>query len=112
MEHFVDFCINAAPFVMYSAILVKLHAVWWEVRHCKSCPRCRRLSCVVGILAVCTLLFIFANAYALLDMGRTLFSMRVFQMFVFGNCVAYWLVLDLVSKELEHDDGSREGKMT
>lgn len=103
MMHLLDFLITAVPFVIYSATLVKLHVVWCGVRQCKECARCKRLASVVGILAVCTLLFIIANAYALLDLGKTLFSMRVFQMFVVGNCVAYWLVLDLVAKDADHE---------
>lgn len=30
-------------------------------------------------------------------------SMRVFQMFVLSNCMAYWLILDLITKDARED---------
>lgn len=63
-----------------------------------------RLAAVLLLLTVCTLTFMAANAYVLGTYGKTLLSMRVFQMFVLSNCVAYWLILDLITKDAREDD--------
>lgn len=98
-EHAVDVAITAAPFLLYASLLCKLVASWQKVRKIKDRAKEGRLAAVLGVLAICTLLFMVANAYAIHMWGKTFLSFRVFQMFVLGNCVAYWLVLDLVTRE-------------
>ena len=63
-----------------------------------------RLAAILLLLTVCTLTFMAANAYVLGAYGKTLLSIKVFQMFVLSNCMAYWLVLDLITKDAREDD--------
>jgi hypothetical protein len=51
------------------------------------------------LVSVCTIVFMISNVYTLQVMGKTLLSLRVFQMFVVGNCAVYWLVLDLITRD-------------
>ena len=105
MDVILDYLINAIPFVIYTVLLVRLERSWAYLKHCEASEKVRRLMAIIAILAICTVLFMAANAYALFALGKTLLSMRVFQMFVLGNCVAYWMVLDLVTWEVKQDLG-------
>ena len=102
---YIDWFVNAIPFAIYTVLLSKLESVWRHLSRTDDSVKAKRLIAVVAILAICTVLFMSANAYALFAMGSTLLSMKFFQMFVVGNCVAYWMVLDLVVWEAEHDVG-------
>jgi hypothetical protein len=99
MEQFFNLLVDAAPFLLYSALLVKLALSWRQVFRLKDRRREARLAAILILLTVCTLTFMAANAYVLYAYGKTLMSLRVFQMFVLSNCVAYWLVLDLITKD-------------
>lgn len=108
----IEFLINTTPFALYTLILIKLFQVWRiagvtkmrseppmssvEKRECK---QANLLMAILALLTICTLTFMAANAYALLKMETTLLSMKVFQMFVIGNCAAYWLVLELITRD-------------
>lgn len=102
---YIDWVVNTIPFVIYTVLLIKLESVWRHLNRAGNSDKAKRLIAVVAILAICTVLFMSANAYALFALGSTLLSMKFFQMFVVGNCVAYWMVLDLVAWEAEHDVG-------
>jgi len=98
-EALVDQLINLVPFLLYTALLVKLVVSWRRIRKMKDRCREARLTAVLLLITLCTLTFMAANAHALLFYGKTLLSFRVFQMFVLGNCAAYWLVLDLITTD-------------
>ncbi len=101
----MDLVIDIVPFALYSALLIKVLFTWLKLKaRAKSefipeaTPRNPNLMmAIVLLLAICTMTFMAANAYALVAMDKALLSLRVFQMFVIGNCAAYWLVLDLIS---------------
>lgn len=115
-NHYLDIFIDAVPFVLYTVLLIKAALVWKIVRrkvvqcegqqcHTWTPDRVARernkanlLLCILLLLLLCTLTFMAANAYALVTYETTFLSLRVFQMFVVGNCAAYWLVLDLISR--------------
>lgn len=107
-----EFLINATPFLLYTLVLIKLFQVWRiadvtkrredpPMSHSerKECKQANLLMAILALLTLCTLTFMAANAYALLKMEITLLSMKVFQMFVIGNCAAYWLVLELITRD-------------
>lgn len=95
-EHLIDSAINGLPFILYTALLGKLVWSWRRVRSVENRKKESRLTAILLVLTLCTLTFIAANAYAMGVLGKTLLSIRVFQMFVLSNCIFYWLVLDLV----------------
>ena len=95
--HTLDVAVTIVPFLLYGALLAKTTVSWLKVRKMADRKKERRLAALLGILALCTLSFIAANAYAIHLWGNTFLTFRVFQMFVVGNYIAYWLVLDLVS---------------
>lgn len=99
-----DLLVTAGPFLLYSALLAKLFLVWKRVFREKDRHREARLAAILLLMTLCTLTFMAANAYALEAYGKTLLSMRVFQMFVLSNYVAYWLILDLITKDAREDD--------
>jgi hypothetical protein len=101
-----DVVIAAAPFVLYTALLIKLVLVWKRVFKVKDRPREARLAAILLLMTVCTLTFMIANAYVLQVYGKTLMSVRVFQMFVLSNCLVYWLTLDLITKAASENDAS------
>ena len=98
-EQWSNLFVNAAPFLLYGALLFKLYSAWRRVRSMEDRCRETRLAAVLLLLTVCTLTFMAAYAYALEVYGKTFLSLRVFQMFVLSNCAAYWLVLDLITKD-------------
>lgn len=102
-EHTLDVVVMALPFLLYSGLLVKLIWSWIKVRRMPHCKRESRLAAILGMMTICTLTFMAANWYAIHMWGSTFLSFRVFQMFVLANCVAYWLVLDLVAGEAERE---------
>ena len=99
----LDMLVAAAPFLLYTALLMKLFFVWKQVFRVKDKQREARLAAILLLLTVCTLTFMAANAYVLDSYGKTLLSIKVFQMFVLSNCMAYWLVLDLITKDARED---------
>ena len=99
-----DLLVTAAPFLLYSVLLAKLFLVWKRVFRVKDRHREARLAAILLLMTLCTLTFMAANAYVLEAYGKTLLSMRVFQMFVLSNYVAYWLILDLITKDAREDD--------
>lgn len=102
-EHTFDVIITAVPFLLYSVLLGKLAWSWGKVRRIPDKRKEGRLAAILMILALCTLTFMGSNAYAIHLWGKTFLSLKVFQMFVIGNCLAYWLVLDLVAGEAESE---------
>ena len=114
---FIDFI----PFALYTILLFKSVRVWRSLRtamaHCeerRNCPTPKRfeaerrktnlLMALLLLVSVCTIVFMISNVYTLQVMGKTLLSLRVFQMFVVGNCAVYWLVLDLIMRDTSDDE--------
>lgn len=102
-SHTIDVVVTALPFLLYSVLLGKLAWSWGRVRRIADRRKEGRLAAIIAIIALCTLTFMVANAYAIHIWGKTFLSFKVFQMFVLGNCLAYWLVLDLVAGEAESE---------
>ena len=103
-EQWFNLFVNAAPFLLYGALLFKLYSAWRRVRSMEDRCKEARLAAILLLMTLCTLTFMAANAYVLVTYGKTLLSMRVFQMFVLSNYVAYWLILDLITKGAREDD--------
>jgi glucan phosphoethanolaminetransferase (alkaline phosphatase superfamily) len=102
----IDMAVSAAPFILYTAILLKLLLVWRRIFKISDKRRESRLAAILLLMTVCTLTFMIANAYVLQVYGKTLMSVRVFQMFVLSNCLVYWLTLDLITKAASENDAS------
>lgn len=98
-EQWSNLFVNAVPFLLYGALLIKLYSAWRRVRSMEDRCKEARLAAILLLITVCTLTFMAANAYALEVYGKTFLSLRVFQMFVLSNCAAYWLVLDMITKD-------------
>lgn len=103
MQPLIDTVVSALPFLLYSALLIKLFVVWKRIFRVKDRHQEARLAAILLLMTVCTLTFLAANAYTLHVSGKTLLSMKVFQMFVLSNCMAYWLILDLITKDARED---------
>jgi hypothetical protein len=95
-----DLFVNTVPFILYTALLGKLLFSWRRVRAMTDGIREARLTAVLLLITVCTLTFMAANGYALAVYGVTFLSLKVFQMFVLANCLAYWLILDLITRDV------------
>lgn len=95
----IDFLIDTAPFIMYLALLVKIHFSWREGKERFDEVRRHRIAAVLVMAAVVIAIFLASNAYALLIYGKTFLSLRFFQMFIVGNCVVYWMLIDFILKE-------------
>ena len=95
-QHSLDVLITVLPFLLYSGLLIKLIWSWSKVRRMPHGKRGSALTALLGMMTICTLTFMVANAYAIHIWGSTFLTFRVFQMFVLANLVAYWLVLDLI----------------
>lgn len=108
--------IDLIPFALYTVLLFRAIAVGRRLRvsmnNCEewhNCPTPQRfearrrktnqLMALLLLVSVCTIVFMISNVYTLQVMGKTLLSLRVFQMFVVGNCAVYWLVLDLITRD-------------
>lgn len=115
MSTTTEVVINAIPFVLYTVLLFKSFRIWrrlrkkadgtrplyypalqWEIR-----KKVNLLMAVLALVSLCSVTFMASNIYALLMLDKTFLSLKVFQMFVVSNCAAYWLVLDLISKDAE-----------
>lgn len=98
-DRVMDLFIITVPFVLYTALLAKLFVAWKTVRVMEDRCKESRLAAILLLITVCTLTFMAANIYVLQVYGKTLLSMKFFQMFVLSNCAVYWLVLDLITKD-------------
>ena len=102
-EIFIDAVIKFVPFLIYGLLLVKLFVSYQKIHGIHDKVRERKLTALIAMLALCTVLFMAANAYAIEFMNKTLLSIRVVQIFAIGNCLLYWLVIDFVSEEADLD---------
>lgn len=104
-ESMINFVVDALPFLMYGAVLYKVWKSWCKVRVTADDTRRDRMASILILLSVVVICLLAANAYAFLATGKTYLSIRVFQMFLAGNCVVYWLVLDILTKDSIPEQG-------
>lgn len=102
---FFDFVVDAAPFVLYTAVLIKLYLSWKMIKANADDKRREALAAPLLILGIVCFLFLASNVYALVVTGKTFLSLRVFQMFVLGNCLVYWMVINLITKDVVPAEG-------
>ncbi len=107
LKSFFDFLVDAAPFVLYAAVLHKLYKSWVKIKQMSDVVRKHTLVPVIMIMALVSGIALASNIYALVAYGQTYMSLRVFQLFLAGNCAAYWLMLDIIVKDAApHEEGS------
>lgn len=99
MPTLVNHIVDLASFLFYIAVLGKIALGWLSVRKDQDAQRRHRLAAVLLLLVVVIVCFLAANVYALAFYGSTYLSLYVFQMFIMGNCLVYWLVVDILTKD-------------
>lgn len=97
--YYIDVGIDLLPFVLYVGLLIKLLLSWMTLKgvsqeHRSPAAAVLLLTCLVIVL------FIASNIYTLGVYGKTFLSIRVFQMFVVGNCVVYWVLIEMLVKSI------------
>lgn len=101
----IDFIVDLAPFVIYLAVLWKLYSSWKLIKLQADEDRKDKLAAVLLIVAIVIGLFLASNVYALAVYGKTYLSLRVFQLFLVGNCIVYWLLIEIVTKDSVPEQG-------
>lgn len=101
----INFGVDLTPFLIYSAVLWKVWSSWRLVKRGADLARRHRMAAVLGLLGLVVACFLAANAYALAFYGKTYLSIRMFQLFLAGNCAVYWLVLDILTKDSVPEQG-------
>lgn len=97
--HYINLFIDFLPFVLYTGLLGKMLYSWISLRGVDQKSR-SPLAAILLLACVVIVLFIASNVYALAVYGKTFLSIRVFQMFVIGNCVLYWALIDLLVRNV------------
>lgn len=101
----IDILIDLAPFAMYLAVLVKLLFGWRKVKaHGFNSGH----GAIFALLALVVTSLLAANVYAFAVEGKTYLSLKVFQMFLVGNWLVYWIVIDFLTRAPEQKEASRE----
>jgi len=95
----IDFIVDMAPFAIYLAVLIKLYRSWKLIQVEASEDRRNKLAAVLLIAAVVIGMFLASNVYALVVYGKTYLSLRMFQLFIVGNCIVYWMMIDIIAKD-------------
>lgn len=95
----IDMLVDLTPFVIYLAVLGKIYRSWKLIKAEADEARRNKLAAVLLILTVVIALFLGSNVYALAVYGKTYLSLRMFQLFIIGNCIVYWLLIDVVTKD-------------
>lgn len=104
-ETLINMTIDSVPFLIYGAVLLKVLQSWKKVKVAADPTRRHRMASVLLLLSVVVICLLGANGYALLVYGKTYLSIRGFQIFLVVNCVVYWLVLDILTKDSIPDQG-------
>lgn len=107
----INTIVDVVPFVLYSAVLFKVWQSWKKVRVAADDTRRHRMASILILFSVVVICLLGVNAYALIVTGKTYLSIRGFQLFLVVNCVVYWLVLDIMTKDSIPDQG-RESEST
>lgn len=101
----INLVVDSAPFMMYVAVLWKLHSSWQKIKEGAEEFRRNKVAAVMLVLALLVFLLLGSNVYALVAYGKTFFSIRVFQMFLIGNCVLYWWLIGIITDDSVPDQG-------
>lgn len=101
----VDMAIDISPFLLYGAVLCKVWQSWKKVKLNADPVRRNRMASILILFSVVVFCLLGANGYALLVTGKTYLSIRGFQLFMVANCVVYWLVLDILTKDSIPEEG-------
>jgi hypothetical protein len=94
--HFIDYGI----FLGYSVLLWHTLLSWGYLRQLTDKRKESLLTVLLLVMIISILAFVGANAYMLQNQGKTLLSIRMFQVFVIANFFVYWLVITLLRKEV------------
>lgn len=104
-ETLINMAIDAIPFLIYGAVLLKVIKSWKLVKVAADPTRRHRMASILILFSVVVICLLGANGYALLVYGKTYLSIRGFQIFLVVNCLVYWLVLDILTKDSIPDQG-------
>lgn len=104
-ETLINMTIDSVPFLLYGAVLLKVLQSWKKVKVAADPTRRHRMASILILFSVVVICLLGANGYALLVYGKTYLSIRGFQLFLVVNCVVYWLVLDILTKDSIPDQG-------
>ncbi len=104
-EALFNLLIDISPFTLYGAVLWKVFKSWNLVKVAADPTRRQRMAPILILFSVVVICLLGANGYALLVYGKTYLSIRGFQLFLVVNCVVYWLVLDILTKDSIPDQG-------
>lgn len=91
--------VDVLPFLLYGAVLAKVWGSWRIVKQSADEVRRCRMGAVLILLIVVVACFLAGSAYTLVAYGKSYLAIRVFQLFVVGNVVVYWLLLDILTKD-------------
>lgn len=108
---FINQSIDYIPFLIYALLIGKIMMSWMAMKSIDPNSR-SKLAAPLLLVVVVALVFMVANLYALAVFGKTLISIRVYQMFVVGNCVALWVLINIIVNMAKKDSaptGQAEG---
>lgn len=108
MAHYINMIVDFLPFVIYTGLLGKMLMCWRSLKVLDEKSR-SPLAAIMLLACIVIVLFLVSNVYALSVYGKTFLSIRVFQMFVLGNCIVYWLLIDLLVRNARKQGKMREG---
>lgn len=108
MDNFINLVVDATPFLIYTAVLHKVWRSWKIVKVAADAVRRNRMASILILFSVVVICLLGANAYALVSYGKTFLSIRGFQLFLVVNCVVYWLVLEILTKDSVPEGHERE----
>lgn len=109
INEYLNLLIDLVPFLIYGAVLLKVWGSWRQVKTSPDEVRRNRMVAVLILLSVVVVCFLAGSAYTYIAYGKSYLSIRVFQLFVVGNCAVYWLLLDILTKDSVPEQGqSRE----
>lgn len=95
----INLLVDVCPFLIYTAVLFKVWRSWSKVKVSADVARRHRMASILLLFSVVVICLLGANAYAFISTGKTYLSIRGFQIFLVGNCVVYWVVIDILTKD-------------
>lgn len=111
VPQFINHSIDYIPFLIYALLIGKIVMSWVAMKEIDPTSR-SKLAAPLILVVLVALIFMVANVYALAVFGKTFLSIRVYQMFVIGNCVAYWVLISILvnmAKKQASSDTALEG---
>lgn len=104
----INHSIDYIPFVIYALLIGKIVMSWRGLKGIDDQSR-SKLAAPLLLVVLVSLIFMIANVYALAVFGKTFLSIRVYQMFVIGNCVAFWALINIVVSMVKKGSSPTEG---